>query len=289
MLVGLLAGAGWVLAGFGAAWLLAHPGRSHADPRLAGFEDVSLQAADGVRLAAWYARPEGEPLGTLLVLHEREGHRSIERLRFAVERGWAAFALDFRGCGDSDDAVTGFGWHERLDVDAALTWIEARRRADGDDGPVVGWGRSLGAAALVYALDPRRDPPAPGAVDGLVLESLYRDIDTAFRNRVRHHLPLPGHVADALLTPVPLAAELVSGIRRDDLRPIEVLPLLMERPLLLAGGRLDPLCTPAELSALVRAAPQVHAVELDAAHDDFMRLRRWREELAWFLKGLASR
>jgi len=280
----LLAGAAWLAAAFAAAWQLAHPERSRADPRLArehGLQDVTLHTADGVRLAAWYARPDVEPVGTLLLTHEREGHRSARRLR---------------GCGDSADATTGFGWHERLDVDAGLAWLQARRRDEGRDGPLVGWGRSLGAAALVYVLDPDgdadvgsdpREPPPPGpahhAVDGLILESLYRDLETAYANRVRDSLPVPSGLARALMAPVPWAAEVVTGVEPAALRPVDVLPRLGALPLLLAGGTRDPLCTPAELDALAAAAHRARAVRLDAGHADFMEHQGWREAVAAFL------
>mgnify|MGYP005995769789 CR=1 FL=1 len=300
----MLAVVAWVLAGFAAAWHLAHPGRSHAEPRLgreAGFEDVTLQTSDGVRIEGWYARPDAEPVGTLLVLHEREGHRSAERLLFAVEQGWAALALDLRGCGDSQDAVTGFGWHERLDVEAALAWIERRQGLAEVDAPVVGWGRSLGAAALVYAEALRgasvqpdgKLVMAPGfqphRVDGLVLESLYRDIDTAFANRVQQNVPLPAGLARVLLEPVPRAAEIVAGVTRRELRPVDLLPFLEDVPMALAGGARDPLCTPAELDDLAGAAQHADVVRLDAGHEDFLRFEAWREAVVRFLGAATTR
>ena len=62
-------------------------------------EDLELEARDGNRLAAFAARPEGEPRAGIVVLPDVRGlYRFYEELalRFA-ERGYAAIAIDYFG------------------------------------------------------------------------------------------------------------------------------------------------------------------------------------------------
>ncbi|MEO0966728.1 MAG: c-type cytochrome, partial [Planctomycetota bacterium] len=146
-------------------------------------EAATAEAEETVEVAAAPAAEEAPAADSLYASASAEDGRKIFRQCSACHVaedgknrvGPHLWGVVGRGVGSVEgykysDAMTGFGWHERLDVDAGLAWIEARRREEGREGPVVGWGRSLGAAALVYALDPQRESAAPLSVDGLVLE-----------------------------------------------------------------------------------------------------------------------
>lgn len=233
-------------------------------------QDVELLTSDGLRLAAWVLEPEGEALGTVLLFHGKDGCRQPERLRFAAARGFRALAIDERAHGASEGEWTTFGWYERHDVRAA--WSYARQRWP--DEPLIAWGTSQGAAAVVYFVEEFSETdsdPDPGShtrrpFDGLILESLYVDVDTAFRNRVRRRV---GGWALPLAWPVRWMVAVRSGIDPARLDPAAALgrmsaveagpggtnrpSALAEVPILVAAGTEDAYATPAEAEQIVAA------------------------------------
>ena len=91
-------------------------------------EDVTLEAADGTRLAAFAARPdEGARVGIVVLPDVRGLYRFYEELalRFA-ERGYAAVAFDYfgRSAGSASAATTSPTW---------ITWRKRRRQGIQED------------------------------------------------------------------------------------------------------------------------------------------------------------
>lgn len=192
-------------------------------------------------MAGWFApgRPGG---GAVLLLHGlRSDRRALaSRMTMLARRGVAVLAVDLRAHGESGGGAVTLGLREAEDAAQALLWLRAA--APGER--VGGLGISLGGAAL--ALASRAAP-----IDALVLESVFPDIDGAIRNRM-------GVVAGAAagwLTPVFTAVgRAMTGLRADDLRPIEALRVY-PGPVLVIGGGADRLTTPSETRALFDAAP----------------------------------
>jgi alpha-beta hydrolase superfamily lysophospholipase len=216
--------------------------RSPGAPGGLALESVELVTDDGLTLAGWWLEPDGPAHG------------------------------------ESGGETTSFGWHERLDVRAAVRY--ARTRAP--DGPLIGWGTSQGAAALLYFCDEDDD-----ALQGLILESLYADIDRAFRNRVEH---LIGGWLMPFLVPTRQLVSWRGDLDRDAMRPVEVLAGLAPRPLLLATGARDAYATPVELAELEAAARAagfpVEAVTVpEAGHTDLLGTTdpRYRARIEGFL------
>jgi len=163
------------------------------------YRDITLETADGLRLAAWYVpadRLAGGP--TVLLAHGLLDSKwtMLRLVPWLHDAGYNVMLFDFRGHGDSDKQPTTIGRAEVLDVQAALDWLQANGVGD----QVVGLGISLGAAALVNtaAQDDR--------LDGLVLDSLFADwSDVNYAEDYR----LP---PDWLVPGVPSPAELIRGI-----------------------------------------------------------------------------
>ncbi|MEJ2211962.1 MAG: alpha/beta hydrolase, partial [Anaerolineae bacterium] len=146
------------------------------------YRDVTLTTVDGVHLAAWFVpalangAPERHP--TVLLCHGLQDRKEtmLNLVPWLHRAGYNVMLFDFRGHGASDKRPTTIGRLERLDVEAALDWLEA----EGVGGSVGGLGMSLGAAALVNAAaeDPR--------LDALVLDSLFANWnDTDFARGYR--------------------------------------------------------------------------------------------------------
>ena len=140
------------------------------------FEEVSFQTADGVPLKGWWV-PAADAKGTVVMIHglNRSRLEMIKKVPFVHEQGWNALLFDLRHHGASGGNVSGFGWLERKDAEAAKAYAESRSRS-----PVVLWGVSLGAATAVFAA--AADP----SVAGVVSDSSYRSLP----DTVVHHLQL---------------------------------------------------------------------------------------------------
>lgn len=226
-------------------------------PAGVALQPVSIRTSDGLQLAAWVIDPVPTSSCVVLSFHGLGSARSPARASWLANNGWGALLVDHRGHGESDGSASSFGWHERLDVIAAIDL--ARERWPG--AKLVGWGESMGAAALVFAEERR--------LEGLVLEGLYATIDRALDNRMRIYA---GEWA------VPFAAgirELTSwrlAIDPEHLRPAEVLARGPRVPLFVATGERDPRAPPADLALLARAAPRAEALVVPGAvHEDLLR------------------
>ena len=143
-------------------------------------EDVTLHAADGVALHAWWfaADPEAP---AVLFLHGNAG--TIGDRRFQVEgilqHGVSIFLLSYRGYGRSEGSPSEEG--VGLDAEAALHWMAERT---GGEERIVVHGRSLGGAvgSGLAARHPR--------IAGLILESTFTDLE-AMAAAVYPFLPRP--------------------------------------------------------------------------------------------------
>jgi dipeptidyl aminopeptidase/acylaminoacyl peptidase len=175
------------------------------DPADAGlyYRDVTLETADGLKLAAWYVPaidtsvPAADAPTILLTHGLLENKRSMLHLvPWLHNAGYNVMLFDFRGHGQSAKQPTTIGRKEVLDVQAALDWLEA----EGVGERVGGLGMSLGAAALVNtAVQDDR-------LDALVLDSLFANWDdTDFAKDYR----LP---PDWLVPGVPNPVELMPNV-----------------------------------------------------------------------------
>jgi uncharacterized protein len=138
-----------VALGFFLDRIVFHPGRGHeATPASYGlaFEDVSLQAEDGVKLHGWWlAREPAAP--AVLFFQGNAGTIALRLDRVAqwVPRGLAVFLLDYRGYGSSEGSPSEKGVHR--DATAAYRYlVEERGIAPSRIGL---FGESLGGAVAI--------------------------------------------------------------------------------------------------------------------------------------------
>jgi pimeloyl-ACP methyl ester carboxylesterase len=176
----------WVAASFAVAYRLTRRVRPPFDepvPNVAWgkVEPHRLGTRDGQQLGAWFVRGE-EEAPSVLLLHGNGGCRiaCLGRAELLAAEGCAVLLVSLRAHGDSTGEFNDIGYSARQDVITAVEFLERRR----PDRPIVVLGASLGAAAAVFA-----SSELGHRVAGYILESPYKDLKTAVRNRTENALP----------------------------------------------------------------------------------------------------
>ena len=165
------------------------------------YEDQWIEAADGVKLHAWWI-PAPRPKAVLLFFHGNAGNIShrLDNLRLLHGLGLSTLILDYRGYGQSQGSPDERGFY----LDAAAAYLAARGRAAKAGLRLVVFGRSLGGAAAVAV-------GGLEGVSGVILESTFTNLgdmaravfhlpglDKAFRSRFDSEMRIPAITAPLL-------------------------------------------------------------------------------------------
>jgi pimeloyl-ACP methyl ester carboxylesterase len=144
-------------------------------------EEHRLRTSDGESLGAWFQRGSGEG-PSVVVLPGYRGCRQngLPAAKFFASQGCAVLLVSLRAHGDSTGDRNDFGYSARRDVVAAVEFLEKERPGR----PILVNGTSMGAAAAIFASGELGE-----RVSGYVLESPYRDLYQAVRNRTALFLP----------------------------------------------------------------------------------------------------
>ena len=146
------------------------------------YRDISLTAADGTRLHAWWlpAKAGVALKGTVLHLHGNGGNLAwhLGGSYWLPEQGYQVLLLDYRGYGLSAGEPSLPAVYE--DIEAAFAWLEQAPDVQGK--PLVVLGQSLGGALAVRYL-------AEHAEQRQRLQALLLDgVPASYRGVARHAL-----------------------------------------------------------------------------------------------------
>ncbi len=157
----------------------------------AQYKDVEFQTADGVKISAWLL-PSRDKKTTIIYSHGlfRSRRELLERAIDLWKLGYGALLYDSRNHGESGEARVSLGFHERLDVEAAVKFL--REESSNQDALVL-YGISMGA---VTALMAAAETPGVAAV---ISDSAF----LSFEDTIAHHIKVFLH-----LPTFPLANEL---------------------------------------------------------------------------------
>jgi pimeloyl-ACP methyl ester carboxylesterase len=147
--------------------------------------------------------------------------------------------ITLRAHGDSTGEFNDMGYSARHDVAAAVEFLE--RRLPGN--PIIIHGLSMGGAAAVFASKELGD-----RVRGYILESPYRDLRVAVRNRTANALPpfLDRIAYVGLLVVSPLVLPDLGKVS-----PIDAVSGIPSNvPVLILAGGEDPVARPDEAQAI---------------------------------------
>jgi fermentation-respiration switch protein FrsA (DUF1100 family) len=141
------------------------------------YRDITLTAADGTHLHAWWlpAKEGVAAKGTVLHLHGNGGNLAwhLGGSWWLPEQGYQVLLLDYRGYGLSEGEPSLPAIYQ--DIDAAFNWLDSAPETQGK--PLVVLGQSIGGALAVHYL--AEHPRQRQRLKALVLDGTpasYRDV-----------------------------------------------------------------------------------------------------------------
>jgi pimeloyl-ACP methyl ester carboxylesterase len=140
-------------------------------------EEITITAADGVKLRGWLVKGKGAPAP--LVIYFGGNAEEVSWLGEFAWRlsGWSLLLVNYRGYGESE----GKPGERELLADAIAIYDYARRRPDVNPGRIVAMGSSLGSGVAVHLA-------AEQPLRGVILVSPY---DSLVAVAKRHYPFLP--------------------------------------------------------------------------------------------------
>ncbi len=237
------------------------------------YEPVTLRAADGTELFAWFLPARGKPLATVLFLHGNAENISTHfaNVAWMPAQGFNVLALDYRGYGGSAGQPSLAG--VQLDIDAALRALLARRDVDPDR--IVVLGQSLGAALAIHYVAHSTERRH---VCALVADSAFADYRLIVKEKLANF---------ALTWPFQWLPALTVN---DDYSPRRAVAAVSPIPLVLIHGEADTI-VPAHHSRLLYDAagePKELWLVAGAEHIQAMRDPRVRERLSESLRRMCG-
>ena len=182
------------------------------------YESIQLVTRDGIKLAAWYTPSENGAL--ILVAHGHGDIRSVDQYVLYAKNGYGVLAWDFRSHGESGGNLSTLGYHEALDVEAAL---EYGLRQEGVE-HIGAWGGSMGGAAVLEAASRRVE------IEAVVVDSAFPTLDDELRWAVTNSVFLPF---------IRFFAERETGLDMEMLRPVDRIGEISQRPVMIIQGEAD--------------------------------------------------
>jgi uncharacterized protein len=159
------------------------------EPKDAGLpqENVTVETFDGLKLNCWFVHQKKKMRGTIIFLHG-VGDCKIAGVAFArslYEKGFNIFLYDSRQHGESEGYYCTYGFYEKHDVSAVISYLESR--TDIKIGKIGVYGTSMGGAVAIQAAanDPR--------IACVVSEGSYTALRIVFVDYQKRIIKLPWH------------------------------------------------------------------------------------------------
>ena len=199
-----------------------HPGRSpvRSNPFLASlssqsFQNVTIVAADGAPMRAWYLRPAQWNHSSVVLLHgagdNRSGMAGFAEMLF--RENYAVLLPDSRAQGESGGDLATYGLLESDDIHRWLVWMAESPQSEQDDvhgdasGCLYLFGESQGAALAIEATEGQK------GVCGVVAEAPFSDFATIGNERISQQLRIAPNLTAVLAWPMERLAFLEARLR----------------------------------------------------------------------------
>lgn len=268
LLLIVMLGGSWIMAS-----ALVAPRQFLVGDVPAGLEgrSIRLDSDSGTTLAGWDI-PGEQSKGVIILLHGIRASRIAmrSRARWLNDLGYTTVLIDFSSHAESTGERITIGYQERHDVQAVVDYVSHQY----PDRPIGVIAVSMGGAATLLA--------KPAAVDALVIESTYPDLERAVYNRVAQRLGALAWLPTQLLL---WQLQPRMGFHADDLRPVDAISE-WHSPVLVIAGDSDPYTPADETRELYAAAPSPKSLWLvpGAIHENLYKVApdAYRERVAAF-------
>lgn len=186
------------------------------------YEKVNFYSRDGVELKGWFLpAPERDKnrRRAVITVHGHSADRRAGARWFAPlhQAGFAVLTFDLRNYGKSAGNFTSMGIYEKLDVQAAVDFLQQKKKLQ----HIGVYGVSMGAVTSILTM------AEDGRIEAGVFEAGYADLEDLFAQILSHHYGLPTFP----LLPLSLALlEQRAGIDVDNLRPELIIKNISSRP-----------------------------------------------------------
>ena len=185
-------------------------------------KEVSFKNRNGLPVAGWYSPSRNR--AAVVITHGTNSDRAsmLDETKILAAAGFGVLAMDWPGCGASAGTVK-WGSDERDALKAALDWLAERQ--DVDPSRIGGLGFSMGAFVMtqVASMDPR--------LSAVILEASPPSFEEYTRWAHRKWGALSEFGATVGLK--------ASGMATSEMRPIDVIPTIYPRKMLIIGGSMD--------------------------------------------------
>lgn len=185
------------------------------------YEEVAFETVDGLAISGWFIK--GRQLFPGLLLVHGAGASRFEMFPYVLplhRAGLSLLLIDLRNCGESDEAFSSMGYHERKDIHAGVDFLlnEKGIRSVGV------FGNSLGAGAGIMAM----------AENPSIRAGIFENPFTSFDQRVGEKLKMEyGLPAFLLLPAVKFFFELRSNSDMDTPSPLSSIRRISPRSVLI--------------------------------------------------------
>lgn len=209
---------------------------------------VRFPARDGrATIEGWYL-PAWPQAGAVVFVHGKDACRGdeLKTPTYALAqslraRGLSVLMIDLRGHGGSSDARLSYSEHERHDVLGAVDFLLRKGYAPGTIGLL---GASMGASTALRAA------AAETAVGGVVADTPFADLTAMLQTQFRRLTGLPTWFLPGAM----LIGRLLTGVHPAQVRPVDDMPRLRGRPVLVIHSQADRFIPLAHGRMLARAA-----------------------------------
>jgi len=192
-------------------------------------ENVTIETFDGLKLNGWLVSQKKKARGTIIYLHGVGDCKTsgVPFAQYLYNRGFNVFLYDSRQHGESEGYYCTYGFYEKYDVSAAISFLESRK--DIKVGKMGIFGTSMGGAVAIQAT------ATDQRIAAVISEGSYTGLRVVFVDYQKRIIKLPWHFLRniALVQSQKLAnfkARLVAPV--DDIKRIHV-------PILIVHGKND--------------------------------------------------
>ncbi|HVN48019.1 MAG TPA: alpha/beta hydrolase [Bacteroidota bacterium] len=150
-------------------------------------QDVTFETFDGFHLQGWLLVQKERPQGTIIYMHGVGDCKvgGVEFARSMYHHGFNVFLYDSREHGESEGNYCTYGFYEKHDLVAAITYLQSLK--DVTLGKIGVFGTSMGAAVAIQtaAIDRR--------IAAVVSEGSFASLRTIFVDYQTRIVKLPWH------------------------------------------------------------------------------------------------